>query len=137
MTHLKRSQSIAQKSKNLAFDEDIPSLTWELAETFLELSDPVSAEYYLRREIERRAKACHSSWGGSLPDLILAESLFAQGRFGDVKSLCSKIQSRTGLLKADQLRFHIIRAKLRHINFDYEKGKSLLGQGNGGSQQVP
>lgn len=128
LTHLKRSQSLAQKSKNLAFDEDIPNLTCELAETFLELSDPVSAEYYLRREIERRAKACHSSSGGSLPDLILAESLFAQGRFGEVESLCSKIQSRTGLLKADQLRFHIIRAKLRHINFDYEKASHYWGK---------
>jgi tetratricopeptide (TPR) repeat protein len=128
LAHLQTSQTIVRQSKNLVIDEDLRDLTCNLAETLLELDDPVLAEQHLRAEIARRVQNLDSSSGGSLLELSLAESLFAQRRFGEAELLCSEILSRSGLLKSEQLRLHIILAKLRHINFDDEGASPHWGR---------
>lgn len=123
LTHLQASQSITEQNKNHAYDEDLRDLTCELSETLLELNNPMSAKRYLRLEMARRLQYPDSTLGGSLLELCLAESLFLQSRFEEAEKLCVGIQSRSGFLKAERLRLHIILAKLRHVKGDY-KGAS-------------
>jgi len=52
--------------------------------------------------------------------LTLAESLFAQGRHDEAETLCLEVQSCRSLLKMGKLRLAIVRAKLRHVNSDWE-----------------
>ena len=120
LEHLQRSREIAKRCKILIFEEDICDLTCDLADTLRELDDPVSAEQHLRAEITRRDQNCGRLSGGRLLGLCLAESLFAQRRFKEAEQLCLEIQSRPGLLKLEQLRFHITLAKLRHVDSDDE-----------------
>ncbi len=54
-------------------------------------------------------------------ELSLAESLFAQERFGEAEQLCLEIQSRSGLLKLEKLRLHITLAKIHQTNSDNER----------------
>ena len=111
LTHLQGSREIAERRKDLIFDEDLRNLTCDLADTLRELDDPVSAEQHIRAEITRRDWNCGPSSGRL--GLSLAESLFAQRRFIEVQQFCLDIQSRPGLLKFEQLRLHITLAKLR------------------------
>lgn len=125
---LQMSQSIVQSDQALFLDEDLRDLTCDIAETLLELDDPISAEGHLRTEIVRRAQNPSMSSAGSLLELSLVESLFSQRRFEEAESICMEIQFRPGLLKAERLRLHIALAKLRHVKFDYEGASSYWGK---------
>lgn len=119
-THLMDSLETAKRHKHLIFDEDLRDLTCDLADTLLELGDPVTAEKYLRAEI-RQNRNCGSSSSGGLLELSLADALFAQHRFEEAEQLCLAVQCRPGLLRFEKLRLQVTLAKIRHINGDNEE----------------
>lgn len=119
LAHLKRSQDQAEKIASLFFDEDLRDLTCDLADTFRELDDPISAEHHLRVEITRREQnfACSSQ---TPLQLCLAEALFAQGHFKEAEQLGMEIKSRPNLLRFEKLRTNIILAKIYHVQANNE-----------------
>lgn len=116
LTHLEMSKCIADQHKDITFLEDGSDLTCSLADSFLELDDPISAEDCLRTEIARQDP---DSVG--MLKLALAESLFAQNRYSGAEGLCLEVQSQPRLLKMGKLRLSIIRARLSHIRAEYDE----------------
>ncbi len=118
LAHLEKSKNTADQRKDLFFDEDRSDLVYNLADTLQELDDPVNAERYLRTEISRGGQDRTSA--GRLLKLALAESLFAQGRHDQADTLCSEIQTFPSPSKMEKLRLSVVRAKLCHVNSDWE-----------------
>lgn len=118
LAHLETSKNIANQRKDLFFDEDRCDLICNLADTLQELDNPFSAEHYLRLEIARQGQDRISAQ--RLLKLVLAESLFAQGHYAQAEALCSEVQSCPSPLKMEKLRLSIIRAKLYHVNSNWE-----------------
>jgi hypothetical protein len=118
LAHLETSKNIANQRKDLFFDEDRCDLVCNLADILQELDNPVSAEHYLRLEIARQGQDRISAQ--RLLKLVLAESLFAQGHYAQAEALCSEVQSCPSLPKMEKLRLSIVRAKLYHVNSNWE-----------------
>ncbi|KAI3320953.1 hypothetical protein HD806DRAFT_504076 [Xylariaceae sp. AK1471] len=114
--HLEQAQMIVNQRKELDFNKDLSDITCDLADTLRELDDPSSAEYHLRREIARQKQ--QGGHNGSLLELCLSETLFAQQRYDEAKPICLDVESRQPILKIEKLRLHITLAKLYHVTFD-------------------
>ena len=114
----------AGSCEGLAFNEDLPDLVCELADTLRELEEPLRAEQLLRNELARGSLEHRSSAQGLLK-LCLAESLFAQGRFLQSNEVCSDVESQPGLAKMGRLRLFITLAKLRHVERDWDAALDL------------
>ncbi|OJD19200.1 hypothetical protein AJ78_00813 [Emergomyces pasteurianus Ep9510] len=117
LLNLEKSKNLADRCYNLFFDEDRCDLMCNLADTLRELERPADAEHCLRTEIARQNQV-------SRPDLLrlaLAECLFAQGRYAEVEMICSEVKSKPNLLKMEKMRLAITRAKVFHINSDWER----------------
>lgn len=110
------SQNIVDNHPDIIFTEDISDLVCSLADTYIEMGDPVAAEKALHKEVSR-----NESSPGALLKLALAETLFAQHRFDEAKSICDEVESFPKLLKMGRLRLSIIQAKLAHIKADYNE----------------
>ncbi|OJD20803.1 hypothetical protein ACJ73_07862 [Blastomyces percursus] len=116
LLNLEKSKNLADRCHNLFFDEDRCDLMCNLADTLRELERPANAEHCLRTEIARQNQV-------SRPDLLklaLAECLFAQGRYAEAETICSEVKSKPNLLKMEKMRLAITRAKVFHINSDWE-----------------
>lgn len=116
LEHLEIPKRIADKQKDITFLEDGGDFTSSLADTYIELGDPISAENCLRTEIARQDPD-----SVTMLKLALAESLFAQNRHSDAEVLCTKVQSLPRLLRMEKLRLSIIRAKLSHVRAEYDE----------------
>ncbi|OJD12144.1 hypothetical protein AJ78_07215 [Emergomyces pasteurianus Ep9510] len=116
LLNLEKSKNLADRCHDLFFNEDRCDLMCNLADTLRELERPANAEHCLRTEIARQNQV-------SRPDLLklaLAECLFAQGRYAEVETICSEVKSKPNLLKMEKMRLAITRAKVFHINSDWE-----------------
>ncbi|EED11703.1 conserved hypothetical protein [Talaromyces stipitatus ATCC 10500] len=116
LEHLMISMEIANGYTNIAFHEDSSDLVCSLADTYLELEDPVAAESCLREEIAQQ-----STGSATLLKLALAESLFAQYRRSEAEGICIEIEHLPKLLKMEKLRLSIILAKLAHTSAKYDE----------------
>ena len=110
---------IDQPSEGLIFDEDLPDLICEVADTLRELDEPLRAQQLLQDELTRGSHE-HRASTKSLLKLCLAESLYAQGRFLQSHEVCSDVERQSGLTKMSKLRLFITIAKLRHIKCDWD-----------------
>lgn len=110
---------LAGSREGLVFNEDLPDLICELADSLREIEEPLRAEQLLRDELARGSLE-HRSSSKSLLKLCLAESLFAQGRFLQSDEVCSQVESQSGLAKMARLRLFITLAKLRHVSYDWD-----------------
>ncbi|KAF4969791.1 hypothetical protein FZEAL_10165 [Fusarium zealandicum] len=124
LKYLEMARRATKQPSGIILDEDIRDLTCDLADTLRELDDPVSGEAHLRAEMEQRAKRPDPLPGKSLLELALAEALLAQGRLKEAEEICVDVQSRSSLLKFENLRLHVILAKIRHYNSDLEAALS-------------
>lgn len=116
LVHFELAWAITRECDGVLFTEDLRDLVCDHADALRELDRPAEAERLLRTEIGRQARVS----GASLLELSLAEVLFAQDRLQETEQLCSGIEGRSGLLKFERLRLHIIVAKTRHIKSDFE-----------------
>ncbi|GAB0132576.1 hypothetical protein EsDP_00001008 [Epichloe bromicola] len=117
--HLESARQTADQFKDIVFDEDFRDLGCDYADTLRELDHARPAERQLRAEIMRQDRL-DRSLRKSILELSLSEALFAQGRLDEAEELCIEIESRAGLLKMERLRLSVTRAKLRHVQSDYE-----------------
>lgn len=100
-----------QQYTSLHFEEDLSELCCDLADSLRDDGQFISAEQLLRDEIKRYNP-------GSIPSslvLSLAEVLFAQGRYEEVKQRCSEVSKSQWVSNIEKLRLSIIQAKTSHI----------------------
>lgn len=118
LAYLERSKNTADQRRDLFFDEDRCDLICNLADTLLELDNPVKAEHCLRTEIARQGS--DRSFAVRLLKLALSESLFAREKYSQAEALSLEVQSCPSLSKMEKLRLSITRAKLCHVKSDLE-----------------
>ncbi|EFQ36734.1 uncharacterized protein GLRG_11841 [Colletotrichum graminicola M1.001] len=106
---LSKSRCAAEQLGELHFDEDATDLVVEVADTVIELNDPIRAEQLLKEQLERQY---YTPAARALLSLSLAESLFAQQRFLEADRLCRDVESQQ-LSKMARLRLCITAATLR------------------------
>ncbi|KAH8430072.1 uncharacterized protein LDX57_007743 [Aspergillus melleus] len=114
LSHLQRSINIKNTVENLIFLEDASDLVSNLADTYIELDCPDTAEICLRAELERQ-NPHHATL-----TVALAESMFAQEKFDEAKALCLTLHPPLKLLKMEKLRLSIVQAKLSHVECQYD-----------------
>ncbi|KAK1948798.1 hypothetical protein LY78DRAFT_708517 [Colletotrichum sublineola] len=113
---LSKSRCVAEQLGELHFDEDAADLVVEVADTMIELNDPIRAEQLLKEQLERQY---YTPAARALLSLSLAGSLFAQQRFLEADRLCRDVESQR-LSKMARLRLCITAAKLRHVTSHWE-----------------
>lgn len=114
LSHLQMSINIKNTVENLIFLEDASDLVSNLADTYIELDCPGTAEICLRAELERQ-NSNHATL-----TVALAESMFAQEKFDEAKALCLTLHPPLKLLKMEKLRLSIVQAKLSHVECQYD-----------------
>ncbi|WDK18144.1 LipA and NB-ARC domain-containing protein [Colletotrichum graminicola] len=113
---LSKSRCAAEQLGELHFDEDATDLVVEVADTVIELNDPIRAEQLLKEQLERQY---YTPAARALLSLSLAESLFAQQRFLEADRLCRDVESQQ-LSKMARLRLCITAATLRYVTSHWE-----------------
>ncbi|OJJ52119.1 hypothetical protein ASPSYDRAFT_95826 [Aspergillus sydowii CBS 593.65] len=114
---LKISRNIAQVAQDLTFREDTCELTCNIADTYLELKKPAKAEVCLRAEMKYQDS-------NQALLVVLADALFAQGKFAEADTLCLSLQPPLKLKRVERLRLSIVRAKLSHVRNRFDEAFS-------------
>ncbi|EFQ99241.1 hypothetical protein MGYG_02254 [Nannizzia gypsea CBS 118893] len=94
-----------------------PDLFCNIGSTLIELDDFKFAESQLRGEAMKEAEANNAI--EPLLHLILAESIFAQGRFSEVEGICQEVQSQADLSNREELHVSILLAKISHVRSEW------------------
>lgn len=104
--------------ENLTFAEDCSEMVCEVADTLVELDDPVAAEQMLRVQLGCRDEPQDSA--GQILRLSLAETLFAQHRYVEAGEACLDVTSWQSLSKIARLRLFITLAKVQHVQRNWD-----------------
>lgn len=130
---LSKALATKQERADLHFEEDLPDLCCDLADSLRDDGQFNDAEQLLLDEIKRHDPS-------NIPSsvlLSLAEALFAQRRFKEAELRCLDVSKCQWVSSMDKLRLSIIRAKLCHMIRSKRDAQSYWSQALGAVDTFP